>query len=368
MDPQPELSDGRVLLRPWRPGDAAAVAAACEDAAIQRWTSVPSPYRRSDAEAFVGEWAPQQWTSGRGAAYAVVQPDADILIGAVGLGRRDPVVRSAEIGYWTAPAARGRGHTTAAVRLLTRFGFDTLGLARIEWYAEVGNAASRRVAARAGFTVEGTLRAKLPHSGGLVDAWVGARLATDPDRPAEREVPQPVLHTGRLTLRPFEPADAPAVAAACADPGTQAWLPLPSPYTLGHAEQWVSVGAFADRYAGTGVHYAVAENLGGVLVGDIGLKRLDRAAAAAEVGYWTAPAARGRGYMTEAVGALCRWAYAELGLRRVELRAAPANTASRRVAAKAGFRMEGVLRAAGYLHTGPVDLVCYSRLVDDPPN
>lgn len=366
MVPQPDLTDGRVLLRPWAAADAPAVAAACADPEVARWTTVPSPYTAADGRSFVAEWAPGQWSSGQGAAYAVVDPTSGELYGSCGLAQRNDAAGSAHVGYWAAPAVRGRGLTTAALRLLCDWAFRDLRLARVEWYAEVGNWGSRRVAEKAGFTVEGQLRAALLHGGRRVDSWVGARLATDTGHPRQDGVRQPVLHAGRVTLRPFELADAPAVRAACADPVTQAWLPLPAPYTIDDAHRWVTVGAFAERHAGTGVEYAVAADAGGALVGDVGLKRLDRAAGSAEVGYWTVPGARGRGYMTEAVTTLCRWAFADLSLRRVQLLAAPGNLASQRVAEKAGFSREGLLRAAGYVHAGPVDLISFSRLRDDP--
>jgi RimJ/RimL family protein N-acetyltransferase len=95
------------------------------------------------------------------------------LLGVIGLHARDPTMR--EVGYWMAPWARGRGIMTDAVRLACGWGFDELGLGRIEWWANVGNQASRRVAEKAGFTMEGTVRARLLHRGVRVDGW-GAGL------------------------------------------------------------------------------------------------------------------------------------------------------------------------------------------------
>jgi RimJ/RimL family protein N-acetyltransferase len=66
---------------------------------------------------------------------------------------------------------------TEAARLVCRFGFEMLGLRRIEWWARVGNEPSRRVAEKLGFTMEGTCRARLLHRGERVDAWVGGLLA-----------------------------------------------------------------------------------------------------------------------------------------------------------------------------------------------
>ncbi len=81
-----------------------------------------------------------------------------------------------EIGYWTAPWARGQGVMTDAARLVCRFGFDVLGLERIEWWAGVGNDACWRVAEKLGFTREGTCRCRLLHRGERLDGWVGGLL------------------------------------------------------------------------------------------------------------------------------------------------------------------------------------------------
>lgn len=79
----------------------------------------------------------------------------------------------------TAPVARGRGYLSAALVALSAWGFSTLGLARIEWKANVGNTASRRAAEKAGFLVEGTARGGVQHRGERVDVWVGALLAKE---------------------------------------------------------------------------------------------------------------------------------------------------------------------------------------------
>jgi RimJ/RimL family protein N-acetyltransferase len=65
------------------------------------------------------------------------------------------------VGYWLAPEARGRGLTTAALAALSRWGFDELGLGRVELVTDPDNIASQRVAEKAGFTREGVLRSIL---------------------------------------------------------------------------------------------------------------------------------------------------------------------------------------------------------------
>jgi RimJ/RimL family protein N-acetyltransferase len=183
LDPV-EITAGEIHLRPWRPADAEDVFAACQDPAIQRWTRVPSPYTRADAEQYVGRHAPEAWRTGSQALFAVVDSTTAGLLASVGLiSLTDD--GDAEVGYWCAAAARGRGVTPRAVAALTRYAFGALDVRRVGWRADVDNAASRRVAEKAGFTIEGRLRrALVGRDGGRTDCWVGSRLPEDPPPPA----------------------------------------------------------------------------------------------------------------------------------------------------------------------------------------
>lgn len=80
------------------------------------------------------------------------------VLGAVGLHRLDWSLRTFEIGYWRRVGLEGFGIVTEAVRALTRVAFDRLGARRVEIRMDESNDRSRRVAERAGFTVEGRLR------------------------------------------------------------------------------------------------------------------------------------------------------------------------------------------------------------------
>lgn len=166
-----------------------------------------------------------------------------------------------------------------------------------------------------------------------------------------------------VTLRPLCPDDAPEVAAACDDRQIQQWLPLPSPYTLDQARWYCETFAPQRRTSGFGLVFAI--ELGGRFAGVIDLKRTDWAGRTTEIGYWMAPWARGRGLMAEAVGLLTRWVLADQQFCRVELRIAPANEPSQRVARAAGYTFEGTLRNAGWIHDGRVDLDCYSFIDAD---
>ena len=169
---QPDLYGEIVTLRPWTAADAEFVFTACQDAQIQRWTTVPSPYRREDAVTYVTEISAAAFRDGGGVFAVCVDGEPAGAIGAHGM--RDGV---AHVGYWTAPHARGRGATSDALRTLTRWLIAERGAARVELVVEPENAASLRVARRAGFTREGVLRQRLLLRGRRADVVMFSLLA-----------------------------------------------------------------------------------------------------------------------------------------------------------------------------------------------
>ncbi|MCJ1677031.1 GNAT family N-acetyltransferase [Streptomyces sp. APSN-46.1] len=174
------LSTARLLLRPFAPHDENDVYAACQDPDIQRWTMVPSPYGRENARTFVGEIVPAGWREDTGYSFAVrLGPDGGDgpLVAAVGVHVRGP--DAYEIGYWAVKEHRGRGFMTEAVEAVARWLFTEVGAVRLEWRAEVGNTGSRAVAEKAGFLIEGTLRAALHTKGTARDCWIGSLLPSD---------------------------------------------------------------------------------------------------------------------------------------------------------------------------------------------
>jgi [ribosomal protein S5]-alanine N-acetyltransferase len=153
------VSDGAVTLRRWREDDVDAIVAACQDAEIQHWIPmIPRPYRSEHALAFVrGE------IDGLGDHQYAIESDGGV-IGAIGMSVNRN--RTGHIGYWCAPEARGRGVVTRALRLLSRYAFDELALPRLELITDPDNAASQRVAEKAGYRREGVLRSHLDHPDG----------------------------------------------------------------------------------------------------------------------------------------------------------------------------------------------------------
>ena len=163
-------------------------------------------------------------------------------------------------------------------------------------------------------------------------------------------------------LRRWRIEDVPAVTAACQDGEIARWLALvPQPYTEEHARFYVEecIRAAEDRRP-----LAIADASTGEVVGsiDMHINRLQTG----HVGYWVAAEARGRGVATDALRALSRWAFGSLGLGRVELVTDPENIASQRVAEKAGFQREGVLRSMLLNRDGSRrDGVIFSLLPED---
>ena len=168
----------RLVLRPFRPDDADAVLAACQDPLIQRWIStIPSPYTAEDARTFITEIAIAGRADGRSLTVAVEAGGR--LVGSSGVHALTMHPLGPEIGYWIAPEARGHGYAAETARALAEWALG-LGAPRVHLVADVRNTASQAVARRAGFTQEGVLRSDLPYRDGTRgDAALFSRLPTD---------------------------------------------------------------------------------------------------------------------------------------------------------------------------------------------
>jgi RimJ/RimL family protein N-acetyltransferase len=156
------------------------------------------------------------------------------------------------------------------------------------------------------------------------------------------------IEAGDVVLRPWSSADVDAIVRRIGDPEIAAFLDqIPQPYTEADARSWfaITAGAWRDGTMATfGVH---ADGFEGA-VGGIGIRFFEGLDdGCAEVGYWVGADARGRGVATQATRAVAEWVFAAVpSLARLQLRADAENVASNRVAEKAGFTREGVLRAS----------------------
>ncbi len=358
----PTLSDGVVTLRAHASQDALGVWEQCQDPLSQEWTAVPVPYTRQDAERFVSEICPLGWLSDTEWAFAVEAEGR--FAGTVSL--RNEGGRRAEIAYGAHPWARGKGHLERAVRLLVEHGFADHDLTTIVWWARQGNWASRRLAWKVGFQVEGAVRRWVTQRGETYPSWVGTLLREDVREPRRPWLECPVLVEDGVRLRPITAADAPRIQEACAEDRTQHWLGgLPEPYTLQDALDYVE-SRTQQLAEATGVTWAVTAPDDDTLLATIGW--FDHTPGVrCEIGYWTHPDARGRGLMTRATGVVTRHVVETWGVARVAAFAAVDNTASRRVIEANGFTQYGVERLGIQVRGARADMALYDVLAGEVP-
>lgn len=366
---EPVLSDGTVTLRIHRDSDLEAVVAQCRDPQMQRWTRVPVPYEERHGVEWIAARR-REWTSADAPDRALAIELQGRLAGSLNL--RTDGAGAASVGYGLAPWARGRGVTGRALALMLPWGFEHLDLDVVHWSAGVGNWASRRVAWRSGFRVEGRVRGWLSLGGRRTDAWVGSLRRGDPMEPAHPWWRPPVIEMAGLHMRAHRPADGERITEACADSRTRHWLPrVPDPYTLDDARAHLE-HVQEEEASGRSASWAVADTRTDEMVAEVGLLGLGPSSPrAAEIGYWTHPGARGRGVATRALRAAARHALLPvdtggLGCERVLVRVARGNAASHHVALQAGMRPAGTDRRAERLRDGTVtDLVRYDLLLPD---
>ncbi|MFF9501075.1 GNAT family N-acetyltransferase [Streptomyces sp. NPDC014656] len=157
-----------LVLRPWGAEDAAALVGVWRDPVLRRWTSTVV-----ENEADAARWVREQergWASGERFGFAVLEGRAgpgrpETVVGNVVLKGAAAGAPSAEVGYWTAAHARGRGVASRALEAVTLWAFDTFGgtgLQRLDLLHQVDNVASCRVARKAAYDFDRVLPASPP--------------------------------------------------------------------------------------------------------------------------------------------------------------------------------------------------------------
>jgi RimJ/RimL family protein N-acetyltransferase len=161
--------------------------------------------------------------------------------------------------------------------------------------------------------------------------------------------PDPPLSDGVVTLRPWRYDDIPALVECLdGDEEITRWLDMiPQPYGENEARMWIDQAESFWR-EGSAAPFAVVGAAGGEVLGGVGFRWVGEQHGVGEVGYWLRERERGRGLTTRSVKLIARWACEDLGCERLQLRADEDNAPSQRVAEKAGFQREGVLRSAHY--------------------
>lgn len=186
-------------------------------------------------------------------------------------------------------------------------------------------------------------------------------MAQFPDFPEVR------ISAQRLDIREFGPGDAGLVREVLRGEG---WLPLSTALveTTEHpadVDWWLADAVHEPRRERTGLNLMMLARDDNRIVGWIYLTNVDPYARCAQIGYEVRPAARGRGFATEALAALARWALTSGGLQPVSLNVNTGNLASLRVAQKAGFTREGTLRRASMEEDGLHDVAILALLDDE---
>ena len=161
VPPEPPLSDGVIVMRPWRRADAPVLASVfgSADAELAYWMDeVPQPYTIAHAAAYLDR-SDAGWRGEVPATpFAICDVAGADVLGWLGLMWEEAAAGAVEAGYWTRQEARGRGVAPRALRLAAAWVLGDLGFARLEVRIDTRNGPSRRVAEKAGFTLEGIRR------------------------------------------------------------------------------------------------------------------------------------------------------------------------------------------------------------------
>jgi len=158
--PIPTLETERLRLRPFTFDDEAAVFALVSDPEIARFVRFEAHRDIAETRAFL-ELVEQCYRRGAPFAWAIVRREDDRLIGSCGFVSQAGEKKSAEIGYWLGKPYWGKGYAVEAARALVRFGFEQIGLERVEAKCFIENRAGQRVIEKLGMKFEGTDRSEM---------------------------------------------------------------------------------------------------------------------------------------------------------------------------------------------------------------
>jgi RimJ/RimL family protein N-acetyltransferase len=156
-------------------------------------------------------------------------------------------------------------------------------------------------------------------------------------------LPAPPLSDSVVQLRPWRGDDLAAVEAATSDPEIVRRNGVPEPFD---ARRWLEAMP-GERARGEALRLLIADADDDEMLGALGLSGIDAERRSADLGYWILAGRRGDGIAGRAVGLLCEWAFAELGLAAIRARTDADNVPSRRLLERLGFRLEEVADLAG---------------------
>jgi ribosomal-protein-serine acetyltransferase len=176
-----ELLAGALLIRPFRATDIDAVYEAARESIneVSPWLPWCHPaYSKEENSVFILS-RDEAWRNEDEYSFGVFDSETGAFFGGVGLNQIKRMYQMANLGYWVRTSCAGRGVASTAARRVARFGFEELGLQRIEIIVAVGNMGSQRVAVKTGARREGILRKRLLIHGQPQDAVMYSLVAED---------------------------------------------------------------------------------------------------------------------------------------------------------------------------------------------
>jgi ribosomal-protein-serine acetyltransferase len=155
-----KLTDGNIIIRPCQPEDADVICEGVRETMHEmlKWAPWCHPdYAISDCKSWLDS-RHQMWTEGIEYDFVIFDTKDDTFLGGCAVDQINRKHNFANLGYWVRTSQEGKGIATATVKLISRFGFETLGFTRLEIVAAVQNKASQRVAEKVGAVREGINR------------------------------------------------------------------------------------------------------------------------------------------------------------------------------------------------------------------
>jgi len=286
------------------------------------------------------------------------------IIGAVYLVNFNKPHRSAELAYWLRPEEHHRGYMTEAAVAIVDFGFEHLDLHRIWGMCYDKNPGSAKVLENVGMRKEGIGRGEFIKDGVWQDLHHYAILKSDwdADRSGQNRT---TLETDRLLFRPLERADAEQICSVFDHPEYhELTTHIGQPYTIENAKAFIrkTTNLWRERKA---FFFAVIEKSSGKIIGEAHIHWIGWEDLLAEFGMGLDPAHWNNGYGREAAKKLTRFAFEDLGMRRLFAMTMAINEKSRKLVEKLGWEFECVAREEWKQRDKWVDFAHYSLLKSD---
>ena len=176
-----EITDGVVLLRPFRFEDAEETFVAVRESLteLRPWMSwAHDGYSIQEAREFI-RVTRARWEENSLFAFVITDANSGSILGGCSLSHIHPVYHLCNLGYWVRTIRRGQGIAVRATKLAARYAFEKVGLIRMEIVVALENKASMRVAEKAGAHYEGILLNRMVVGKAVYDAHMYSLIPAD---------------------------------------------------------------------------------------------------------------------------------------------------------------------------------------------